>query len=623
VKISSPLTGWPHRQIRSLEKLLHELEERIANTTSPRELAYLQEQAALLEKKKRLVTRGASSGMQSALRNALFMANPENLLEENELFDDEKLTQLDSALAELPPSEQRKISHKGESNPVLKIMTCASAKPLLKRKRATTKAAAKEKAAASAAAAARGRSVFRRSSSTDSCDDNTAAAPLSELRGASSSPYPQQQQQQQQRSEAADWEQQLQHRQHQMQHQQHQMQHQQQHHMMMQQQQQQAQHQQQQQQMAYMQQQRGAAVAGWPSWSYTGEVQPMDSMTAGSGSISDHAALHAPYMYGGGYADAGLLQQQQQAQRMHMMGIPTSGPPLCAPSAGSFMQGEYYDRSAAEHDKGDVDAGTGMYSGILSVQQEHQHQQMLLRQQQQQQHAHMMQLQMGGWPQQQQQERHLPPMRLPPVQMPPQLLLSEAELPVMTVTQHAQQLPNGHHHLGSSNGHLLDHQSHIALPQSLGMDVNAWTQGIADGTIAVPSTNNNGNGSSSNAQHNDGSSRSSSASSNRSSRHGSGSETGSSELHPLQQQQLQQQQLQQQQQQQPSNGALSTAHWATGASLHPMSALQGPPMNFAAFTEDVAAASSAIAALSSGPAACMYEQQQQLQPQPESPTSVQ
>eukprot|EP00953_Heterococcus_sp_UTEX-ZZ885_P035129 18154-Heterococcus_DN1.PRE.1 len=193
MKLSSTLTGWPHRQIRSLEKLLHELEERIANTTSPRELAYLQEQAALLEKKKRLVTRGASSGMQSALRNALFMANPENLLEENELFDDEKLTQLDSALAELPPSEQRKISHKGESNPVLKIMTCASSKPLLKRKRATTKAAAKEKAAASAAAAAAaaagGRSMSRRSSSSDSCEDNTvaAAAPLSELRGGSAS----------------------------------------------------------------------------------------------------------------------------------------------------------------------------------------------------------------------------------------------------------------------------------------------------------------------------------------------------------------------------------------------------------------------------------------------------
>ncbi|KAG5178426.1 RWP-RK domain-containing protein, partial [Tribonema minus] len=67
---------WPHRQIRSLDKLLFELEERISATTSARELSYLQEQVALLEKKRRLVTRGASSGLQSALRNALFMADP-------------------------------------------------------------------------------------------------------------------------------------------------------------------------------------------------------------------------------------------------------------------------------------------------------------------------------------------------------------------------------------------------------------------------------------------------------------------------------------------------------------------------------------------------------------------
>jgi hypothetical protein len=54
--------------------------------TSADEQADITAQLDLLEKKKRLVTKGASSGLQSALRNALFLANPEQLQEE-ELFD--------------------------------------------------------------------------------------------------------------------------------------------------------------------------------------------------------------------------------------------------------------------------------------------------------------------------------------------------------------------------------------------------------------------------------------------------------------------------------------------------------------------------------------------------------
>jgi hypothetical protein len=63
-------------------------------------------------------------------------ADPGALLDEEELFDEGKLSQLVDAISSLPASEQRKVSHKGDTNPVLKIMTDANAKPTLKRKRA-------------------------------------------------------------------------------------------------------------------------------------------------------------------------------------------------------------------------------------------------------------------------------------------------------------------------------------------------------------------------------------------------------------------------------------------------------------------------------------------------------
>eukprot|EP00611_Tribonema_gayanum_P017516 TRINITY_DN3021_c0_g1_i4.p1 TRINITY_DN3021_c0_g1~~TRINITY_DN3021_c0_g1_i4.p1 ORF type:complete len:386 (+),score=175.01 TRINITY_DN3021_c0_g1_i4:80-1159(+) len=77
---------WPHRQIRSLNKTAQELKERAQCALTAEEHAEIEAQLQLLEKKKRLVTRGASSGLQSALRNALFLANPEQL-EEESVFD--------------------------------------------------------------------------------------------------------------------------------------------------------------------------------------------------------------------------------------------------------------------------------------------------------------------------------------------------------------------------------------------------------------------------------------------------------------------------------------------------------------------------------------------------------
>mmetsp|Transcript_17120 Transcript_17120/g.25333 ORF Transcript_17120/g.25333 Transcript_17120/m.25333 type:complete len:352 (-) Transcript_17120:254-1309(-) len=74
---------WPHRQIRSINKNIQDLNERINSVNSPDEHAELRNQIGLLEKKRRLVTKGASSGLHTAMRNAIFLANPEHLQEES------------------------------------------------------------------------------------------------------------------------------------------------------------------------------------------------------------------------------------------------------------------------------------------------------------------------------------------------------------------------------------------------------------------------------------------------------------------------------------------------------------------------------------------------------------
>lgn len=79
---------WPHRQIRSINNTLQELHEK-ANMPGA-DISSLQAQADLLEKKKRLVAKGASSGLQAALRNALFLANPTGI-EEDDLVDVKKV----------------------------------------------------------------------------------------------------------------------------------------------------------------------------------------------------------------------------------------------------------------------------------------------------------------------------------------------------------------------------------------------------------------------------------------------------------------------------------------------------------------------------------------------------
>lgn len=73
------IARWPHRQIRSINKTAQELRERMMRCNTQQERDEVAIQLDLLEKKKILVTRGASSGLQSTLRNALFLANPREL----------------------------------------------------------------------------------------------------------------------------------------------------------------------------------------------------------------------------------------------------------------------------------------------------------------------------------------------------------------------------------------------------------------------------------------------------------------------------------------------------------------------------------------------------------------
>ncbi|CAM9775667.1 unnamed protein product [Chrysoparadoxa australica] len=87
---------WPHRQIRSLNRAICQLRQKEA-TASAADSAELARQIDKLDKKKRLVTKGASSGLQSTLRNAIFLANPEEI-EEEELTNKSNLQSLQKKL---------------------------------------------------------------------------------------------------------------------------------------------------------------------------------------------------------------------------------------------------------------------------------------------------------------------------------------------------------------------------------------------------------------------------------------------------------------------------------------------------------------------------------------------
>jgi hypothetical protein len=122
---------WPHRQIRSLNKSAQELQERAYQATSAEEQADIKVQLDLLEKKKRLVTRGASSGLQSALRNALFLANPEQLQEHDAFSEDADMDVPVAAVSEklvqtAKPAGGKKQAQKAaaapEQTPLFKMM---------------------------------------------------------------------------------------------------------------------------------------------------------------------------------------------------------------------------------------------------------------------------------------------------------------------------------------------------------------------------------------------------------------------------------------------------------------------------------------------------------------------
>jgi hypothetical protein len=98
-----------------------ELRERATVATSADEQADITAQLDLLEKKKRLVTKGASSGLQSALRNALFLANPEQLQEE-ELFDANGGVSPLVAVELAPAVAAPKASKKPAATPLYKMM---------------------------------------------------------------------------------------------------------------------------------------------------------------------------------------------------------------------------------------------------------------------------------------------------------------------------------------------------------------------------------------------------------------------------------------------------------------------------------------------------------------------
>ncbi|CAM9635559.1 unnamed protein product [Chrysoparadoxa australica] len=88
---------WPHRQMRSINKMMQDMKERAAGEITKEERQFVESEMNLLLKKKRMVTKGASFGLQAALRNALFLANPQDV-EEEELFSNNVLPQLNKAM---------------------------------------------------------------------------------------------------------------------------------------------------------------------------------------------------------------------------------------------------------------------------------------------------------------------------------------------------------------------------------------------------------------------------------------------------------------------------------------------------------------------------------------------
>jgi RWP-RK domain len=67
---------WPHRQIRSIDKEVAKHQEARARATSMAEVTASEARIALLEKKRVIVTKTASCGLNASLRSAIFMARP-------------------------------------------------------------------------------------------------------------------------------------------------------------------------------------------------------------------------------------------------------------------------------------------------------------------------------------------------------------------------------------------------------------------------------------------------------------------------------------------------------------------------------------------------------------------
>eukprot|EP00639_Heterosigma_akashiwo_P016050 CAMPEP_0206388704 /NCGR_PEP_ID=MMETSP0294-20121207/17456_1 /ASSEMBLY_ACC=CAM_ASM_000327 /TAXON_ID=39354 /ORGANISM="Heterosigma akashiwo, Strain CCMP2393" /LENGTH=355 /DNA_ID=CAMNT_0053840511 /DNA_START=125 /DNA_END=1189 /DNA_ORIENTATION=+ len=95
---------WPHRQIRSINSTIEQLKEQAALLDPPQSLELLQ-QVDLLEKKKKLVTRTSSCGLNATLRNAIFMARPGEV-DEDVLFSKDLLPNLRAAISSEKPKKK-------------------------------------------------------------------------------------------------------------------------------------------------------------------------------------------------------------------------------------------------------------------------------------------------------------------------------------------------------------------------------------------------------------------------------------------------------------------------------------------------------------------------------------
>ncbi|CAM9443441.1 unnamed protein product, partial [Discosporangium mesarthrocarpum] len=89
---------WPYRQICSINKAAEELREQYEAADNDADRDKYQRQLDATEKKKRLITRGAATGVEPAIRNALYLANIEGVDEEDIFNNPELMPKLSAAL---------------------------------------------------------------------------------------------------------------------------------------------------------------------------------------------------------------------------------------------------------------------------------------------------------------------------------------------------------------------------------------------------------------------------------------------------------------------------------------------------------------------------------------------